>query len=133
MNKFLAICAVAVCMLTVSQLHAVRPGHSGTPTSKIMKHIKAGLVSKVLSGDATDEELQQLHEYARALPHNKPPKGSNKSWRGLTRELLAATRSVIKNGDEESLARLTAASNCKACHTPHKVYPPDPAKTEPAK
>ena len=81
----------------------------------------------VLEQTATVEQQHLLLEYLKALPDNKPPKGDAASWQAKTRELIKATKAVVR-GREGAIERLTKASNCKACHTSHKVYPPETKK-----
>ena len=131
MNRYILAGVSAFLLLQLTLVDAddpFEPASKRPSTSTIMKHIKAGLLKDVLSGTASQEDVNLIHEYARALSRNKPPKGEKSSWRGLTRELIAATRDVVRSGDEKSLARLKAAADCKACHTPHKIYPPEPAE-----
>ena len=131
MNRFILVVASTALFLHLTSVDADDPVESASKrpsTSTIMKHIKAGLLNDVLGGKASQEDVNLLHDYAKTLSRNKPPKGTKSSWRGLTRELIAATRDVVRSGDEPSLARLKTAADCKACHTPHKIYPPDPAK-----
>lgn len=89
----------------------------------VMKDIKGGLHTKVIKGKATAEDKAKMLKYARALPKLKPPKGSKESWQKLTAALLKATTAAVE-GKEGGTDALAKATNCKACHTPHKVYPP---------
>ena len=115
-----------VASLTVAGLQSKEkaPGHT---TKKVMTAVKEGLLKHVLEETATAEQQHILLEYVKALPDNKPPKGDAASWQAKTRELIKATKAVVK-GREGAIERLTKASNCKACHTPHKVYPPETKK-----
>ncbi len=115
-----------VASLTVAGLQSKEkaPGHT---TKKVMTAVKEGLLKHVLEETATAEQKQLLLEYVKALPGNKPPKGDAASWKAKTRELIKATAAVVK-GREGAIERLKNASNCKACHTPHKVYPPETKK-----
>lgn len=89
-------------------------------TKDVMKTaMKGGLLKKVASGDASAEEKKQLHEMLVALAKNKPAKGEAESWKELTSALVKAGKSAV-DGDEKAGEMLTKASNCKACHDPHK-------------
>ena len=115
-----------VASLTVAGLRAKEKAPSLT-TKKVMTAVKEGLLKHVLEETATAEQQQLLLEYVKALPGNKPPKGDAASWKTKTQELIKATKAVVK-GRSGAIERLTKASNCKACHTPHKVYPPETKK-----
>ncbi len=93
-------------------------------TKKFMQAVKTGgLHTKVIKGEASEAETKLFAAYVKALPNNKPPKGSAESWKKLTSALAKATRLHLAGADGSAEA-LTKAMNCKACHTPHKVYPP---------
>ena len=84
--------------------------------SEVMKGAmqgKNGLKAKVESGKATDEEKAKLVEMFTALAAQKPPKGEAASWKEKTGALVAAA----KSGDGKAIS---AAANCKACHSNHK-------------
>ena len=100
-----------------------KPGKKKVTIKVAMKDIKAGLHMKVIKGTATDAEKAKLLAYAKALPGLKPPKGSKESWKKLTASLLKATTAAVE-GKDGGTAALGKAINCKACHTPHKIYPP---------
>jgi hypothetical protein len=89
-------------------------------TKEVMKTaMKGGLLKKVASGDASDEEKTQLHEMLVALGKNQPKKGEADSWKELTEALVKAGQAAV-DGDEDAGDMLTKASNCKACHDKHK-------------
>ena len=115
-----------VASLTVAGLQSKEKA-PGLTTKKVMTAVKEGLLKHVLEQTATVEQQHILLEYVKALPDNKPPKGDAASWQAKTRELIKATKAVVR-GREGAIERLTKASNCKACHTPHKVYPPETKK-----
>jgi hypothetical protein len=75
---------------------------------------KGGLLEKVLKKTASDDEKKQFVELIEALAATKCPRGDEDSWKEKTTALLAAAK-----GDD--LAALSKASNCKACHSEHKV------------
>lgn len=74
---------------------------------------KDKLVSKVTEGKATDAEKKELVDYFKALAENKPKKGSDDSWKTLTKALVEAA----EKADAEALKK---ATNCMACHKEHK-------------
>jgi len=115
-----------VAGLTVAGLRAKEkpPAHT---IKKVMTAVKEGLLKHVLEETATSEQQHILLEYVKALPENKPPKGDAASWKAKTRELIKATKAVVR-GREGAIERLTKAGNCKACHSVHKVYPPEAKK-----
>jgi hypothetical protein len=102
---------------------ADKPAKKKITIKTAMKDIKGGLHTKVIEGKATAAEKTKLLAYAKALPGLKPPKGSKESWKKLTTALLKATTAAVE-GKDGGTAALGKAINCKACHTPHKIYPP---------
>lgn len=89
---------------------------------EVMKKANNGrgsLLNKVKSGQATDAEKAQLVEYYESLPLGTPKKGNPAGYKKMADELLAAAVGV-KNGEANSLAKLTKASNCTACHNIYK-------------
>ena len=80
---------------------------------------KAGLLSKVKDGTATDAEKKKLADLYVALHENVPPKGSPESWNEKTNALVKASKDVLdgKKGASDDLAK---AANCMACHKEHK-------------
>jgi hypothetical protein len=80
---------------------------------------KGGLLKKVVAGDADQAEKMELLDMYISLVENKPPKGDEASWQRLagTSALAAAKVAVGREGAE---AELKEATNCAACHKPHK-------------
>lgn len=111
--KHLIASTLALFMLA-SGSFAVADQDAKYTTKQVMKvAMKGGLLKKVAAGKASAEEKEKLTAMLEALAKNKPKKGSMESWEKLTTSLVKAA----KSGDGEALK---AASNCKACHTPHK-------------
>ncbi|QDV27262.1 hypothetical protein [Aureliella helgolandensis] len=80
---------------------------------------KDGLLKKILSGDASQEEKQKLLDLYISMFEFEPTKGDMGSWQRLAGgATLAAAKVVV--GREDGLKELEKASNCKACHTAHK-------------
>jgi hypothetical protein len=89
-------------------------------TKQVMKEAhKDGLLKKVTGGEASDEEKGKLLVLYKALLANDPPKGSKDEWKTRSEAIVVATEALIADKDGSS-EKLTAAVNCKACHTPHK-------------
>ena len=80
---------------------------------------KGGLLKKVLADDATDKEKLVLLDHYISLVESRPPKGEMESWHNLAGKLALASAKVAV-GREGATAELKAASNCAACHKPHK-------------
>lgn len=80
---------------------------------------KGALLEKVLAGNASDKEKDQLVEYYTALSQNAPKKGDAEAYKKLATANLDAAK-AIKNGDKDGIASLKKASNCKSCHDAHK-------------
>jgi hypothetical protein len=79
----------------------------------MQKAHKGGLLGKVLSGKASDEEKKQLVTYYEAMVKLKPPVGEEDAWKEKTKALLAAAKG-------EDVDVLKKASNCGACHSVFK-------------
>jgi hypothetical protein len=123
--KRIVLATVLTGMITAGALlgAADKPAKKKITIKSAMKDIKGGLHTKVIEGKATAAEKTKLLAYAKALPGLKPPKGSKESWKKLTSALLKATTAAVEAKDGGTVA-LGKAINCKACHTPHKIYPP---------
>ncbi len=81
--------------------------------------MKGPLMKKVIEGEATDEEKKTFHEMMVALSQNKPKKGEQESWDEKTKALVEASQAAV-DGKAGAAGMLKKASDCKACHTPHK-------------
>ena len=127
MRKLATLCSfVAVTVIISGAIAAEEKKENKYTTKKFMQAVKTGgLHTKVIKGEASEEETKLFVAYVKALPTNKPPKGSADSWKKLTGALAKATEAHLA-GKEGSAEALTKAMNCKVCHTPHKVYPPKP-------
>ena len=130
MRKLATLCSfVAVTVIISGAIAAEEKKENKYTTKKFMQAVKTGgLHTKVIKGEASEEETKLFVAYVKALPTNKPPKGSADSWKKLTGALAKATEAHLA-GKEGSAEALTKAMNCKVCHTPHKVYPPKPYLT----
>jgi hypothetical protein len=89
---------------------------------QIMEAINKGddnICKRVIAGKASKEDIAKLVECYSELPHNKPPKGDQKSWDEKTAALVKAVNG-IKTGAPDAVAKFKEAVNCKACHSAHK-------------
>ena len=107
-----------VCLPTIAA-DDEKPKYSIKEVMKNAMKPKTGLINKVMAGEASDDEKKTLHEMFVALAANEPPKGEADSWKKKTGALVRAAKAVVE-GDEEGLAKLKKAANCKACHSEHK-------------
>lgn len=80
---------------------------------------KESLLSNVLAGKGSDDDLKKLVAAYEYLAAQKPPTGDEAHWKTLTAALLAAGKDAAAK-KEGALEKLKAASNCKACHEAHK-------------
>jgi hypothetical protein len=80
---------------------------------------KEGLLKKVVSGQASDDEKKQLLELYSALGHNKPPRGDAADWKKRTDGMVAAAKDVT-TGKEGAEKKLGKTVDCKGCHQLHK-------------
>ncbi len=89
-------------------------------TKEVMeKAHKAGLLKKVVGGEASQDEKLALLDLYVSLVENKPNKGTTESWheKAGTVALAAAKVAVGRDG---AAAELKEAANCAACHGAHK-------------
>jgi len=95
-----------------------KPKHTIKEVMKEQK--KGGLLPKVLSGEASDEEKKQLLDMYISMLEAKPPKGEMESWQKLAgASALAAAKVVV--GREGALDELKKSGGaCAACHKAHK-------------
>jgi len=80
---------------------------------------KESFLANVLAGKGSDDDLKKLVGAYEVLAAQKPPTGDEGSWKNLTAALLAAAKDAQAK-KEGAIEKLKAASNCKACHEPHK-------------
>ena len=122
----LGVALMAMATMITTGIRADHHGDSkkGTSIEDVMHALKDGFHKKILDGSSTDEEKAQMLDFAKALPKGTPPKGSKSSWKKLTKKLVVASKAVVA-GKDGALEALGEAINCKTCHTPHKVYPPE--------
>ncbi|HLY74672.1 MAG TPA: hypothetical protein VKU80_11195 [Planctomycetota bacterium] len=80
---------------------------------------KESFLANILAGKGSDDDLKKLVGAYEVLAAQKAPKGDEGSWKNLTSALLTAAKEAQAKKDG-ALDKLKAASNCKACHEPHK-------------
>jgi hypothetical protein len=80
---------------------------------------KDGLLKKVATGKANDEEKKLLVTLYKSMAGNKPPRGDEESWKEKTVLLVAAAESAQK-AEEGFADKLVKATDCKSCHDEHK-------------
>jgi hypothetical protein len=80
---------------------------------------KESFLANILAGKGSDDDLKKLVGAYEVLAAQKAPKGDEGSWKNLTSALLTAAKEAQAK-KEGALDKLKAASNCKACHEPHK-------------
>ena len=87
---------------------------------EVMKEAhKGGLMKKVASGQATQQEKDKLVDLYVALQQNKPPKGEEGSWKEQTEKLIVVAKKAAK-GDDAAAKSLPKVVQCGACHNVHK-------------
>jgi hypothetical protein len=111
--------SVCACFVTVSRAQdeeAPKPKHT---IKEVMKAHKGGLLKKLVAGEGTAEEKKMFLDMSISLLEAKPPKGEMNSWQKLAGgQALAAAKLVVgREGAEDELKK---ATNCAACHKPHK-------------
>jgi hypothetical protein len=80
---------------------------------------KESLLSNVIAGKGSDDDLKKLVGAYEYLAAQKPPIGDEAHWKTLTAALLTAGKDAAAK-KEGAADKLKAASNCKACHEAHK-------------
>ena len=80
---------------------------------------KESFLANILAGKGSDDDLKKLVSAYEVLAAQKPPTGDEGSWKNLTAALLTAAKDA-QGKKEGAIEKLKAASNCKACHEPHK-------------
>jgi len=92
-----------------------------TVKSAMKKYFKPedALAKKAGKGEASDAELAELLKCFEALTKAKPAEGDDSSWEKKTSALVGAVKK-IQAKDASGLSELKKATNCKACHDPHK-------------
>ena len=88
-------------------------------TIKDVMKAQTKLRPAILKGTASKEDKEKMLSYYEALPGLKPPKGDEESWKKLTETLVAATKDVVE-GKDGAVPAFEKASNCTACHKPHR-------------
>jgi hypothetical protein len=111
-----AVAAISTVVVVADENHEI--------IEKVMKEGLKGEESPlatVLEGSATKDEIASLAKLIKTMDGTKAPKGDQGEYDEKVAELIAAMDAVA-GGDtgDKALGRLEEASNCKACHTPHK-------------
>ena len=110
-----------------AQQQQTAPGNEAPPKHSIKAVMenahKAGLLKKVLDGQATQEEKLTLLDHYVSLTESQPPQGSPEGWREKSNAVVVAAAKVAV-GRDDGTGLLKAATNCAACHKEHK--PPTP-------
>jgi hypothetical protein len=101
-------------------------------TSEIMKkgHDKTdGLITKIKASakdakwDDAKKAADELKGFGEVLGKNKPPKGSDESWKTLTDKYktnTAAAAAAVEKKDAAAVNKALGGINCAECHKVHK-------------
>ena len=81
--------------------------------------MKGGLVKKVISGDATEEEMKKFMEMSKTLAKYEPKKGEAEDWKKRVKTIHEALKGIA-DGDADAAEALKKATNCADCHKAHK-------------
>ena len=79
---------------------------------------KEGLLKKVASGKADEDDRKELAELYTALSQNKPPMGELADWKKITGAMVKAAKLAVK--DAAKGTALKKIVNCGACHKEFK-------------
>jgi len=95
--------------------------HKGT------KSLMAGIGQQAKGGQWEDAQngASTLKEFGEAIGKNKPPRGSEESWKTQTEKYKKNTESVAEAVEAKDAAKVAAAlktlgGSCKDCHDSHK-------------
>ena len=114
-----ALLAAAYLVPTAFAQEESKPKHTIKEIMKVAHDRQAGILGKVLSGEATDEQKKELLDLYISMVESEPPKGELNSWHELAgKTILAAAKVVV--GREGAVDELKAATNCANCHRQHK-------------
>ena len=114
------LAAGALAFVTLVGLN-LRAADDPKPIKEIMgKAHKDGLLKKVSSGKASDDEKKELLALYEDLAKNKPPMGDEADWKTRTEAMVKAAKAVVDTGDKKSETALGKTVNCAACHKLHK-------------
>ena len=89
---------------------------------EIMKRTHEGkdnLASEVRNGFGTKEMQKKLLAEYQTLATLKPPRGEEKSWKDRTGAVISALTDLVDGKD--TLGRVHATTDCRACHDAHRV------------
>lgn len=121
--RWLGLCLI--CAATFSMAAYTAQGQQDAAEAKhsikdVMQNAhKAGLLKKVLEGQATQEEKLKLLDHYVSLTESKPPQGSVEGWQQKTDAVVVAAAKVAV-GRDDGTELLKKATNCAACHKEHK-------------
>ncbi|MFO1021189.1 MAG: hypothetical protein U0903_10895 [Planctomycetales bacterium] len=118
----MAACLAAVCVIGAVGVSKAADKPKYTISDVMKKALKGGpksLNGKVAAGKASDDEKKLLVEMYESMAAQKPPKGSDESWKKFAGALVTAAKDA-KEDKEGAAAALKKASNCTACHDAHK-------------
>ena len=111
--KYLLASTIALVAMVVLVSAQAAQDSKFTNKEVMQKAMKGGLLNKVKSGKASDDEKKLLIDLFTALHDNTPKKGDPDNWKKMTDALVAAAKSADPKA-------LTAAANCAACHKEFK-------------
>lgn len=114
-------------LVAFSALSLVLVAYADENHEIIEKVMKEGLkgkespLAKVLDEKASEKEKKDLAKLIQTMKGTKAPVGDQSEYDEKVEELIAAMNAIAEGADSPAaFERLDNASNCKACHTPHK-------------
>jgi hypothetical protein len=115
--------ALFLGIVVASWVVAQESGDKAAPKHTIKEVMKQAhgskLLNKVVEGNASKEEKDQLLDIYISMLDNDPPKGEKGAWvMSSGRLVVAAARVAV--GRDGATDELKTAANCKACHEAHK-------------
>lgn len=123
MRNLVVLAALAMFSLSTSVVSAWGQDDEEKPkyTMKVimMEGMKGGLLKKVASGEASEEETKKMTEMVKAMEKYEVTKGTEEEWKKSVEALSKALKATVA-GEEGGADALKKASNCAACHKVHK-------------
>lgn len=113
---FLVVCSFGTNL--VQGADDDKPKHTIKDAMKLVFK-KNALKDKAIAGEASDDEKKELVAILSDMAKQKPPKGSEESWKKNTDALVEAAQGVAE-GKEGAAEALKKAASCAGCHKEHK-------------
>jgi hypothetical protein len=122
--QFLTVAALAAVVTSIAV--AVEESNPIKDAMKFAHKAPQGekkLSDKIIDGSAPEADVKKTLDLYKAMLDTKPPKGEQVAFKEKVQKLIGATEEVIEK-KPDAAAHYKEASNCKACHSEHRLPPP---------